>query len=382
MKIGIITIHNSPNYGACLQSFALWKYLTNLGNDVEIINLYRPHQPEYVLSKRYTQCRLARKNLVHRIISRLKKRIIPSKPQKYLGDVAQARFDAFNHQIKLSRPYYSIEDLYDNPPLYDVYISGSDQLWNPTQAYCLEPYFLTFVPQGKVRMSYASSIGITELTMNEKRRFGEWLSKYDAISVRERQAKELIETLITNKVDQVADPTFLLDRAYWKSIAVTPERKESFILLFTLSYDKPLLDYTRSLSKQSGLKVVYLTAIQPEEHEDDYESVTDAGPKEWLGLIGNAEMVITNSFHGTVFSLIMGTKNFFTYIAPTNKRGIRITELLETYNMSDHLLTVDLSETYNQIAGIVINHQKVDEVMENEKSKSRRFLSSNLTTVI
>lgn len=92
---------------------------------------------------------------------------------------------------------------------------------------------------------------------------------------------------------------------------------------------------------------------------------------------GNHQLI-----YGTVFSLIMGTKNFFTYIAPTNKRGIRITELLETYNMSDHLLTVDLSETYNQIAGIVINHQKVDEVMENEKSKSRRFLSSNLTTVI
>ena len=251
MKIGIITIHNSPNYGACLQAFALWKYLTNLENDVEIINLYRPHQSEYVPSKRYTQCRLPRRSLFHRIAAGLKKRIAPPKPQKYLSSVAQARFDAFNRQIKLSQPYYSIEDLYDNPPLYDVYISGSDQLWNPTQAYCLEPYFLTFVPQGKLRMSYASSIGITELTMNEKRKFGEWLSKYNAISVREHQAKELIETLITNKVDQVADPTFLLDCAYWKSIAIAPGQKDPYILLFTLSYDKTLLDYARSLGKQS-----------------------------------------------------------------------------------------------------------------------------------
>ena len=382
MKIGIITIHNSPNYVASLQSFALWKYLEMQGNDVEIIDLYRPHQKEYVPSKRYTRCRLTRRNLLRKIMSGLKKRIVPPKPQKCLSGIAQARFDAFNSQIKLSRPYYSIEDLYDNPPLYDVYISGSDQLWNPTQAYCLEPYFLTFVPQGKLRMSYASSIGITELTMNEKRKFGEWLSKYNAISVREHQAKELIETLITTKVEQVADPTFLLDRTYWKSIAIAPEQKDPYILLFTLSYDKLLLDYVRSLGKQSGLRVVYLTAIQPEEHEDDYESATDAGPKEWLGLIGNAEMVITNSFHGTVFSLIMGSKNFFTYIAPTNKRGIRITELLETYNMSDHLLAADLSGTYSQIAAIVINHQKVDEIMENERSRSQKFLFGNLTTII
>lgn len=374
MRIGIITIHNSPNFGASLQAFALWKYLEMQGHDVEIINLYRPHQKEYVSSKRYIPCRMPHRGLIHRIVTKLKKILYGLKSQKYLSDVAQARFEAFNHQIKLSRPYYSIEDLYSNPPLYDIYISGSDQLWNPTQPYCLEPYFLTFVPSDKRKISYASSIGITKLTIDEKTKFGEWLKTYDRISVRERQVKELIETLITNSVEQVADPTFLLDRTYWSSIAITPEGKEHYILLFTLSYDKPLLDYVCSLGKQSGLHVVYLTAIQPKKHEVDYESVTNAGPREWLGMIGNAEMVITNSFHGTVFSLIMGVKNFFTYISPTSNRGVRIIELLDTYELTDHLLSVNLNESYAQLISKMIDCKKIDEVMERESNRSRKFL--------
>ena len=106
--------------------------------------------------------------------------------------------------------------------------------------------------------------------------------------------------------------------------------------------------------------------------------MTNAGPREWLGLIGNAQMVITDSFHGTVFSLIMGTFNFFTYIAPTNKRSIRITELLETYCLTDHLLSTDLDQTYDQLETKMIDHKKVENIMENERNRSRQFLNDNL----
>lgn len=378
MKIGIITIHNSPNYGASLQAFALWKYLSDLGNEVEIIDLYRPHQPEYLPSKRFICCRQEKKGLKRNVKSLTKKFCHFFRPIRHLTNVACDRFNSFNSQVKLSRPFFSVDELYASPPLYDIYITGSDQLWNPMQPFCLEPYFLTFVPKGKRRLSYASSIGITELTTCEKTMFSTWLKDYDAISVRETQAKRLIESLIEKKVKQVADPTFLLDRSQWFSMAVMPPKTEQYLLLFTLQYNPILLNYTLLLSEQSGLKVIYLTAVQPRQTNGRYEVVDDAGPKEWLGLIANAQMVITDSFHGTVFSLIMGTDNFFTYIASGNKRGVRITELLETYGLSDHLLNVDLNEDYDRLTAKKINHERIESIMDNEQNRSRQFLINNL----
>lgn len=134
----------------------------------------------------------------------------------YYSIDSKCKFDEFNKGLNLSRPYWGIDELYATPPCYDIYMTGSDQVWNPTQPYCLEPYFLTFVPKGKKKISYASSIGVTELLENEKQDFRRWLSSYDAISVREHQAKELLASFIEKPVVQVADPTFLLDSGFWK----------------------------------------------------------------------------------------------------------------------------------------------------------------------
>ncbi len=116
-----------------------------------------------------------------------------------------AKFDDFNKAIKLSTPYYSIDSLYDNPPLYDVYISGSDQLWNPEQPFPIEPYFLTFVQNSNAKkISYASSIGISSLEPLQVRDFTRWLSSYDAISVREPEAARILQPHLKQKIEIVA----------------------------------------------------------------------------------------------------------------------------------------------------------------------------------
>lgn len=377
MKIGIITIHNSPNYGASLQAFALWKYITDCGHDCEIIDLHRPHQADFVPSNKYVACRHHNES----IKTKIKKRIMGLLGKgrcKYLTNEAQEKFDAFNSQIRLSRPFLGVDELYSNPPIYDVYITGSDQLWNPTQPFCIEPYFLTFAPKGKKKMSYASSIGITELTAKEKELFKISLLQYDEISVRELQAKRLLQNLTGMEITQVADPTFLLPIETWKSISVKPNMPEKYLLLFTLGFNKQLLDYSINIGNQSGLSIVYLTAIQPK-NEETYKAVTDAGPREWIGYIANAEMVITDSFHGTVFSIITGANNFFTYISPSNQRGSRITDLLETFGLTDHLLNTDLNQTYNDLSSIKISHGRVSEIIKNERLRSQFFLNKHLS---
>lgn len=378
MKIGIITIHNSPNYGASLQAFSLWKYMTDCGYDCEIIDLHRPHQDDFVPSKKYVPCRIAKRRFKTRVKRAIFGLFRKKNPVKCLTDEAKEKFDKFNSQIKLSKPYLSVDELYSNPPLYDVYITGSDQLWNPTQPFCIEPYFLTFAPDRKKKVSYASSIGITELTEKEKVLFRESLRRYDAISVREIQAKVLLEKIVGKDIVQVADPTFLLPQETWKANAVYPRMRKKFLLLFTLAYNAPLLEYALHLSFQSGLKVVYLTSMQPPGNEM-YESVVNAGPREWLGYIAHAEMVITDSFHGTVFSIIMGTNNFFTHIAKSNHRGSRITSLLHTFGLSDHLLKQELNQNYNELMALRVNHERVAEIIQEERRYSQGFLTQHLS---
>ena len=380
-KVGIITIHNSPNYGACLQSYALYRYIQQQGNDVEIIDLHRPFAYEdYIPSKKYVSCRSVKRSLLSKIKGNVKRFIgIKTKSPSLYSPSAINKFDEFNSVIKLSKPYRGIDELYANPPLYDLYISGSDQLWNPTQAYCLEPYFLTFVPKGQgKKISYATSVGITDLRDNEKKDFAKWLNLYDDISVREYQAQCLLQGLLADKkVNQVADPTFLLDPKEWKNMAVKPKQSK-YILMFTLQHRPEILEYCLQLSKQSGLPLIELGQVQPDVLDGSYTAVKDAGPREFLGYIENAELVITDSFHCTVFSLIMGANNFYTYIAPTNQRGSRIIDLLNTYQTIEHLLSPDLNVSFDTLMGSQIPHQKVNMIMKLERDRSRDFINKYL----
>lgn len=238
---------------------------------------------------------------------------------------------------------------------------------------------MTFVPKGKKKISYASSIGVTELLENEKQDFRRWLSSYDAISVREHQAKELLASFIEKPVVQVADPTFLLDSGFWKKIAVYSRKSEPYILLFTVGFDSNLLQFAIKISNESGLRLIYLNQLLSEPIDRSYEVVNDAGPREFLGLIAHAEMVITDSYHATVFSLIMETKNFYTYIASCNKRGSRILDLLETYQTKNHLLLNDLSENYDDLSNRKIDYNLIRKIYKEEQIKAHAFLKNALS---
>ena len=373
-RVGIVTIHDSPNYGGSLQAYALYEYIKNKGADCEIIDIRRPVHPDYIYERRYTSYRnnpfsfrKKLKNIIKKLIGR------KTKKTQYTSDIAEQRFRQFNSSIRYSKPYGRLSDLKKNPPVYDVYISGSDQLWNPTQPYCLEPYFLTFAPKGKVRISYATSIGITELQINEKNDFKKWLSMYDAISVREKQAQKLLESFIDQDVSVVLDPTFLLDIDYWKRIANFPDIKGDYILMFLLANNPEIINYGIRLSKESKKHLIFIKA--PHLHtNENYTVNNDCGPKEFLGYIGNADMVITDSFHCTVFSILMGAGNFFSYISPDSKKSCRITDLLEMFELKEHLLRADFSLSYSELENIVIDKENLRNKILSEQTKSRNFL--------
>jgi hypothetical protein len=392
-RIGVITIHNSPNYGACLQSYALYEYLRQQRHDVEVIDLHRPFHNDYIPSHKfqpYLHRFEPKVKKYKRKLKQLLKYLIRNKDKIEIHnesnnnykfgvydrkDKTSSLFDRFNKRIVLSQPFRSIDTLYAKPPVYDIYITGSDQVWNPTQSYCIEPYFLTFVQSGK-KISYASSIGIEHLTKREKHDFKKWLSTYDVISVREDSAKKLLEEIVGKSIATVPDPTFLLDTESWFNLAKRPQTN-GYILVFTLSFEKKILDYAINVAEKRRQMVVSLNPNQPQNDTAQYVAIQDAGPEEWLGYIANASLVITDSFHCTLFSILLGINDFKTYISPWNDRGSRIRNLLGTFNLEEHLLHHSELES-NNFKHTPINHDMTRDVSYQLQQIGRNFLSASL----
>lgn len=378
-RIGIATIHKSSNFGGSLQAYALYKYLEGQGHSVEIIDLLRPVHERFIYDSNYRPYRSDRLSFKKRARCFVKKLLGYKDDRGYASEASKQRFTEFFKDIKYSKEYRKIGYLYKDVPIYDTYITGSDQMWSPMHPFCIEPYFLTFAPKDKRKISYATSIGVTELTDREKADFKKWLASYDAISVREEQGKQLLESFIKDKnIEVVADPTFLLDIEEWKSLAVAPSIKENYILLFSLGCNKRLVDFAIKMSKESGKKLVILKGPSLDANSPDYVLDNNIGPREFLGYFDNADMVITDSFHGSVFSMLMGAKNFFSYIIPTSKTGSRITNLLNTVGLPTHLLPTELEKSYNELESEKVDKVALYDIITEIREHARAYLKNNL----
>ena len=380
-SIGIITIQNSQNnYGGVLQCFALYEYLRQLGYNCEVIDLHRPNQADFIDSTKFCPMRHSYswkakiKGRIYEILG-IRRLHNPNFRPTWNAEAGK-KFDSFNAQVRLSVPYTYIPDLYKKPPQYDIYISGSDQLWNPEQPYCLEPYFLTFVKNKKaLKISYATSIGLIELQDNEKDKFYKWLSSYDAISVREPIACKMLKEITQREIERVPDPTILLSPDTWINMATAPIVPLPYILVFSLFKEKSLLQKAIELAQETNMKVVIIDQNYSYSPHDSITVVDNAGPCDFIGLIRQAALVLTDSFHCTVFAIITGTRNFYTYIAPNNQRGSRIIDLLKVYNLTDHLLSnVTDIISYKSIENIKIDTQQTCFIMQQEQTIGRLFL--------
>lgn len=375
MRIGIITIHNSPNYGACLQSFALYKYIVNQGAYCELIDLKRPIHAGYMDSPDFKPYYIHEASQWEKVKDVARRILKPQSVSKESTNPERiAKFDAFNKEIKLSVPYYSIDSLYANPPSYDVYISGSDQLWNPEQPFPIEPYFLTFVKDSKAKkISFASSIGVSSLETKQIADFARWLSSYDAISVREPSAAKILQPQLEQKIEIVSDPTFLIDAEEWKSLAKDPGER-GYILCFMLGYQSALLKEALYVSETYGKKLIVI-GQRGVPKDKKYILIEDAGPKEFIGFIENADCVFTDSFHGTVFSVLLGVKNFFSYVPNGNRRFSRLETLLSPFGLLDRIIRDDDFSKVDEQLRQGINVDKQNTIIAVESEVSRAFLN-------
>lgn len=380
-KIGIITIHKSTSYGACLQAHALWKYLQLKGYECEIIDLYRNIHKGYIPSKKYTIFEKPflgntekRTSLLSKIYHKITKRILDHIYHKD-DNIKKTRFEEFNTLAHYSQPYKGIDLLYENPPKYDIYITGSDQVWNPTIGIPLEPYFLTFTESSN-KIAYASSFGISNLNDKYKTMFKPWLAKYKAISCRETDGAQIIKDILNKNVPICLDPTLLIGAKYWNSISISPSYQKPYLLLFFLKgISKDILKYCSNIAKANNLQLIILgRASLPITLK--HHIVANAGPKEFIGWIKNANAVITDSFHGLAFSIMLN--NCF-YIKLDNatigkSRNSRMATILSELNLEDRIL--DISSSRNLMTPI--DRKSLDNRLKEAQEFSAQYINSNL----
>ena len=327
-RVGIITIQKCDNFGADLQAYALGAKLRSMGYDAENIDYLFYKHPRHLGGRgERPVLPISIKNKVKEflfpIVTRLK-----SLRNRVGGAERHRRFDVwFNMNVKVGQEYRSVKSLYDSPPKYDVYMVGSDQVWNPRLYSNIKPYFLDFVPQGARCVSYASSFGVSELSGPVFYKYKLWLKKFSHIGLREKKGAEIVNAMALNaEVAHVLDPTLLLTANDWEKVATRPEDApaDKYILLYDLIASQETVDLVRRWAAQEGWQVLRIG-------DGAY------GPGEFAWLFAHAQSVVTNSFHGTAFA-VLNHKPFYSVVPRGMTNAGRIESLLNMLSLQHRLV--------------------------------------------
>ena len=331
-KVGIMTFWESnDNYGQLLQSYALQTYIKQLGHDVFLIK-YQP-------IKNVSKTKIIIGYLRHPY-SRIRDRIKVKKIVKARNKAASPRkFNDFRDKyITFSnRTFHSWMELRSNPPDADIYICGSDQVWNVP--HLLNEYLLDFGANSVQRIAYAASFGKTILTSAERNIFSSLLPHFRAISVREKTGVDLINGIGFTDVKWVPDPTLLLNTQKWLNIQVQPskifDKQKKKIFLYTLG--NKTIDLKQSVfnffNKMPDTEIIHVSS------QGDFTGTVYPTINEWLYYINNCDFFITNSFHGMIFSIIFN-KNFVVLPCTGLDEGMndRIISFLDRLNIRNRIL--------------------------------------------
>lgn len=365
-KISTITFHASYNYGSCLQAYALQQTIEELMNhnvEYEIINLRTPIQKE--MYKIFFE-KKDFKSLVKSIL------FLKNRKELYIKKELYEEF--INKYLNITKEFVSLEELKKEKFSSDIYIAGSDQLWNKYAIDFDWSNYLEFIDNGK-KISYAASFGPKEQkwTEEEKKRIQRNLSEFSYLSVRETESFNNIKTLINIEPEIHVDPTLLLKKEEWEKIL--PDKKiynKDYIFLYNLK-DKEYVQLAHKVAKELKLPIVVSKEGKLEEIFYGFKRKFDVGPLEFLLLIKNAKLVLSSSFHGTIFSIIFH-KPFF---ALKGNNDFRIKTLLEKMNLGKRSIDFDdykekCKEAYS------LDFKESDKLLEEERKKSKEYLERAL----
>lgn len=368
MKIGILTLPFNNNYGGYLQAYALMTILKREGHEVELI--YRRHNRIPIpLSKKIT---ISLKNIVKVLIGRKVASIIPNEEKTFRFQGASMMPFLDNYITPKSKPLYSSLEFNEYVTgRYDVVVVGSDQVWRPEYGPNIRDYFFCGIQdENLIRLSYAASFGTDKplFTEEDRKACGNALEKFNAISVREESGLELLNNICYRfrSIPQlVLDPTLLLYANDYNLIipkGETPSKDKVFCYVLDTDFEKEkIIDLV--CEKRHKARYEISDIQQSNAHLPSIEL--------WLAAIRDSDFVVTDSFHGMVFSVIF-QKDFI--ICPNMKRGVdRFTSFLKQLNLEGRIV-----ETIDQLKLTPINWEKVKDVLEEKRKISFEFIKGVL----
>ena len=346
-KVAILTINDDLNYGNRLQNYAVQEVLKKNNLKCETINNQKGKYGIYFYLQKL-------KDIIKKIVKK------DNITKRYLN------FTKFNKNIKYSK--YKIDEnhiprkLHDK---YDIFITGSDQVWNPNFVRMSDVYFLTFVPEGK-RNAFSASFGINKIPEDMLEYYKIRLEKFKNISVREEKGRAIIEELTGRKdVEVLVDPTMLVTTEEWSKLAKKPKqlKADKFILNYFLGeLSESRRDEINKIAKENNCKVINIL--------DKNSSFYELGPREFLYLEKNAFLVCTDSFHSCVFAILFG-KPFIIFDREDNevKMSSRLETLLKKFKLEDRWYRDSITKEMLQI-----NYSNTYKILEKEREKANNFI--------
>lgn len=342
-KIGVLTFHRAINYGAVLQTYALQKFLKRQNFNASVLD-YRCLKIEKDYKLNFFTFNI--KKLISSLVLLSKK----------------FKFNKFiNKNIVLTKPVYNKEDLENISKELDYVCVGSDQVWNGRWTDNDKRYYLDFTDSYK-KISYAASLGKNAMSLKEKTEYTELLNDFKKLSVREQSSAELLSGFLNKNISTHLDPVFLLEKNEWNKVAKTI-RDSNYVLVYMLVPSDNLIKKAIDLAKRKNLNVIILNDNIRKRYNIEYRRFVSI--EKFLGYFKNASYVITNSFHGTAFSVVY-EKNFFVELQTyKNAPNMRMIDLLKVFDLNERIFdeNSDLS-IYNNINYHIVNRKKYKMIKE------------------
>lgn len=360
MKIAILTFHRAMNYGALLQAFALQKVLESQENQVDILD-YRNE----VIEQTYYFPSLKERHDIKSIL----KYFLQGKSEIKRRN----RFEEFrNNQLKLSSNLYTEKNIEESDDVYELFITGSDQVWNYKAHDFDKNYFLQFVQNSNKKKSYAASIGLSEIPKEYEKQYFQLLNDYDICSVREKQGLQILKEIgISNgRID--IDPSLLLKGDEWiKSLKIKRSEKR-FIFAYYLELTPELKKFVEDLSEKTEYSVRYLGYALRPPFNCKCEAMKTAGPVDFVEAMYNAEYVVTNSFHGTAFSINFNKQFFVELLKKGSDVNSRLINILEYTGLDTR--RIDNFETIEDAVQAEIDWENINKKVDVMRNSSMSYI--------
>ncbi|KGK89556.1 polysaccharide pyruvyl transferase family protein [Clostridium sp. HMP27] len=389
LKIGVLNCFQIKNYGSVLQSYAMEKAIQNLGyNAVSIyynkdrgLKQYMEYLPQLMI-----------KEVVLMKYKGVHKKLYLKFKNKELNKLILQRnlkFDKFvQNNFNCSSHYIGIDNLKKYADDFSAFVLGSDQVWHPINLGS-HYYTMEWIPHNKYKITYAASFGVSYIPKIQQKATCKYLSKINSISVRENSGALIVKQFTGKDVPVVLDPTLLLPKSHWDTIARQPNMlDEKYIFCYFLGNNKFHREFAEKLKRQTGFKIItlpYMDEIVEEDFDFGDYKLFDVGPSEFLGLIKNAEYICTDSFHGTIFSILYN-KKFLTFSRHVNKSKGSTNSRIDTLLDSLCLTSRKMSDTEVKAEALSLISDDIDyNLVENKLKrlieKSTSYLKAQLSNV-